>query len=248
MSKKSSTQRRELYHFAEKYIDIKTLFPRSKVVHKTPSDYQRRKIKQAMDAIVADAGGLSHLVRDFIPMPRTKALKEFNKKSGAPVYQRGVMIAGGRAINQNVSIANGALSYTRGDSQRKIYALDAATAESLAANIRAHKRSINSVSHIPYITTNGQSIAGLSVSATAQKGEPISATDLLIKVATALHVKYSRMAEVGEKRDNGKMAAHPTKWGMGLMLDRAATQQEKKNAAAMIAAEKWTQGKTKAKK
>ncbi len=224
-------QRRELYTTAKKYLDIKSLFPRSKNIGKAPlTDYQQRKISKEIRALTNLAGGITFLERDFIKINRTKTMKEYLKNAGIPKASKGVLLSGGDKINKKVTIKSGVLFYERGGLATSQYPLDASSERNLKKSMRAKKKHISRPENSSYLATAGGKINNAYYkrrgeyfpSPSEVDGADSDAYDLIEELSLTLYDRYSALAAAGEMRprEKGGRAIHPSKWGMALVIER----------------------------
>ena len=163
MSTNKKAARRALYSEARKYLDIKSLFPKSEIDWRNLSDYQARKISEEFRHLVGVAGGLGYLKKDFVKVRRTKGARKYIGDAMLPKSARGILLPGGAKMNSNVSIRNGGVFYSRGLSSQAAFPLDALTAASLEKSIRQHADYIRNPDNLSYIGTAGGKITGVNI-------------------------------------------------------------------------------------
>lgn len=221
MSNKIS--KRAVYEQARKYLDIKSVFPKSSGVGRggNLTDYQARKLAGILKELKTAAGGDKYLEQSFVPIRRTKGAKEYIESIGLPKYSKGVLLAGGERVNSGLTVRGGALYYTRGERPQAHFPLDTRTENTLEKSIMEKAGFINNPENVPYIATHGGAIKGLSVNAEL---EGDNAAELLNTLAQEIYSKYKMLADAGAYRPADsthglRKAAHPSKWGLSLLVE-----------------------------
>lgn len=219
MSIKITKKQRQLYHAAEKFLDLGALFKDGKPKIRELTSYKRSKINAALNAVYAMAGGKHYAERDFVPVPKSKKRAAYNAASGLPSQTKGVFINGGAKYNQGVTITRDlTLGYKRGDTIYKSAPLDATNTITLTASIEKHRDTIET-SPFTMIGTNGNFIRPMYRAGHAP-------TDEIIEKSLFLMEKYNTMAANGEQRYyvNGRgetksrgVAQTMDKWGYSLL-------------------------------
>lgn len=202
------------------------MFPKKKIdLRKGLTKHQREKISKEFNALAELAGGKNYLRSDFAKIVRTPAARQLQDALKFSKFSRGVLIKGAQKINGRVTVKSGALSFKLGENLRQlVFPLDASTEKTLEKTIRAHKRKINNENSVTYLGTHGGKIHYVGASGELEEE---NATDSVINQALEIFNKYLKMEqnldENGnpEKRDNGRYAAHPDKWGMTLIIENA---------------------------
>lgn len=230
MPKKSNSTSKKavstLYHYAEKYIDLKHLFRDGKPKISDLTDYKIKKIKSAIKHVTALAGSKFYLERDFVKIKRTTRLRKYNTAVNTPKWVGGVIIRGGVKHNQKIHITkNLELSYIKGVYDVLSAPLDAISEKTLIASIEKHRKRIER-EKATYIGTNGNYIF-------PSYSEGRSPTDKIIEKSLFLFSKYNAMAENSEVRygvDNrtGKkyskgVAQKMDRWNYSLLWERKIT-------------------------
>lgn len=221
MSNKLS--KRAVYEQARKYLDIKSVFPKSSGVGRggNLTDYQAKKLASVLKELKTAAGGDKYLEQSFVPIRRTKAAREYIQNIGLPKSARGVLLAGGEKVNSGLTVRKGALYYNRGDRSQAHFPLDARTENTLENSIREKTGFINNPANVPYIATHGGAIKGLSVDAELEGDD---AVELLTGLALEIYSKYKMLADAGayrptDEKHGARKAAHPSKWGLSLLVE-----------------------------
>lgn len=217
MVKKSLKNDKQLIKDARQFFDFSELFPASKIdARRELTKYQRGKIKSSMNNLITLAGGLNHLKRDFIKMPSSESRKRFAAETGLPKGARGVMIPGGGKINKRVSFKRGHLVFKRGTAEGlyKFVPLDASTERAFESSMRKRiKQNLPMHEFISLGTYGGE------IRYTARKTDEHKMPDLFIEKAMGIYNMYAALSAAGIKRDNGRIAAHPSSWGLGLLVN-----------------------------
>lgn len=238
MSIKKNAARRALYSEAKKYLDIKSIFPKSEINWQRLTDYQAKKLSRELKYLYDAAGGndqlhrKKNLERDFVKIRRASSAKKYITDSIMPNSSRGVLLPGGKKINTNVSIKNGVLFYQRGAAFQANFPIDATSEKTISNSLRQNAGYVNNAENLSYVGTSGGKINGVNVLQRNGKwarvavgmtdgddieNEPI---DDIENVAVSLFIKYSAMSTGNELRQNGRIAAHPNKWGMVLIVEK----------------------------
>ena len=175
----------------------------------------------ALGEITRGAGGTKFLENDFIPMRATAALRAHNKTLGINPAFRGVLIPGGAKMNADVKLIKGELSYRRGDGPRQTFVpVDAQTERRFRSSMK--KTSENMRGRFDFITLATYSGEIKTFSAkTAEAGS----VEVMRKASAELWNRYAGMTSRGETRTRKEgnrtiskgLAAHPSKWGLGLL-------------------------------
>jgi hypothetical protein len=210
---------------AARYIDLKLLFPKSTVnTRSNPTPYQARKIKAAMNKIIHIAGGYDKLQREFVPV---KHAKDYNKKSGLPIYTRGLFLKGGERDNTGAVYdkKKGNLEFKRGGSPRILRPLNNWSERTLRQDIEKALEELPKKGGDKRLTANGRIIRNTQ-----------SNDDKFLKDrAVELYNKYKGMAQRGEKREIAPgrfvQAAHPKEWGLGIQWEKTLTMNQEAGAA-----------------
>lgn len=225
---------RALYSDAKKYLDVKSMFPNSKNVGRNGlTEYQAKKIKRELKRLTALAGGAHYLERDFVKIRRTKSAREYMDDGVLPKHARGILLPGGEKINSGVTIKNGTVFFRRGLRESALFQLSAITEKSLEKSLKKYSKIINDENHISYIETSGGKITGISIKNKRDRWErhqipgvafdpeeEKTALDKITEIALMIYNKYADMAKAGEYRENGRIAANPSKWGMKLLIEK----------------------------
>ena len=224
--------RRALYSEAKKYLDIKSILPKSNIDYRNLTDYQAKRISKELRHLYGVAGGKHYLESTFVKIKRTKAAKEYIVDSMLPKSAKGVLLPGGTKINSEVRVKDGALFYKRGASYQGNFPIDATSEKTIKKSIRANAGYINNSDNVSYIGTAGGKVQGVNVLHKRGKWERVKvggtdayyseedSVDEIENVAVSLFIKYSAMAAGNERRMNGRIAAHPNKWGMTLIVEK----------------------------
>lgn len=200
---------------ARKYINMGALFRDGKPLYRDLTPYKIKKINKAMKDLIGYAGSEYYLKRDFVSLRKTKRLQRYNDMIGVPRWAAGVMISGGEKVNRDVVIGkNLELAYKRGEGDifklREGVALDARTEKTLIKSIKKYSKKIME-NDFTMLAVNGNYIG--------RKYIKESAEELIIEKALYLYNKYEGMAQRGEKRSNGRLAASMKKWGIQLLWE-----------------------------
>jgi hypothetical protein len=209
-------QNNELLKYASKYVDMNVLFKDGKPKVSDITDYKRKKIRKALNTLIALAGSVHYLERDFIPVRRTKRLRAYNNEAGQPIWSAGVMINGGVKHNGKVHITRKIeIAYIRGEYDYTSAPLNALNEDTLKTSIKKHRERIET-ENATYIGTNGNYLR-------PSYTEGHTPTELILEKALFLQNKYGGMAARGEKRSNGRLAASMDKWGISLLWQSKRT-------------------------
>jgi hypothetical protein len=228
----SKSDQKELKKLAKRLIDKKVLFPRSNIDYRGKlSNYQVRKINKALREIEAVADGQRAMTRDFVPL---KGYKKYNKDNKLPPYMKGIFLNGGDRDNKYVSYRNGQVSYIRGNAERIYTPLNNWSERIMVEELKA------AVIKLPTegeksLTANGRQMRNTTVS---------KDSDLEIQ-ARMIFNKYKSMAAAGEKRQNGNLAAHPKKWGIGVLWEAPPKKDSAEEAWSKLTKDEkagWTEG------
>lgn len=226
-NKIKTIQRKELYSIAKKYIDISELFPKSKINARKLSDYQAKKIARELHKLERMAGGWDYLQRDFQPVRRTKAAREYMDRAGINQAARGVIINQKGPDITGVRFANGMLLYKRAKIDTATYPIDATSEENVRASIREIALAITNPENYASLHTPGGKIVNAYATRRGRTRlyedfpTPQNEMDeLLEEAAVNLYNKYSMLASAGAIRENGRRAAHPSRWGMAVRIER----------------------------
>lgn len=222
---------RQLFNTVDKFLDVRALFPKTKLdMRKGFTLKQMDKIAREARKFAQLAGGERYLENDFAPVKKTKAARDYMDKVGLPKQARGVLLPGGSKIKGGVTVGkDGGLHYMAGEREQSQFPLDFATERTVEKSLRAHSKKINQPDTVSYIATHGGKIYNRKNNIPPpevfgdeeyeEDGEEKDATDLIVENAIELHNKYAEMAAAGAFRANGRLAAHPSKWGAVLITE-----------------------------
>lgn len=218
-----------IHHIANKFIDVKVLFPKSKIdLRKTPTPYQTKKIRAAMREFEKFAGSSRYLEKDFVQIKRTKPAREFMEKSGYPKAARGVLLQGGAAVNRNVQVKKGVLLFERHGVASGSYPLNAESQEAFSADLLRHRYLIEEQRFRAYLSTAGGRIkSGVANLRGRWLADPAFSPDTeentefndFYNSAMGTFEYYAALTESGGMRANGRRAAHPSRWGLSVVLE-----------------------------
>jgi len=158
--------------------------------------------------------------RDFVKL---RNAKRYAKDNGLPSYIRGVFMSGGERDNYNVKYSEGKIKYMRGGAAREYTPLNNWSERVLIKELRETVGGYDINDGTLYLTANGR------VMRNTQTDEPAA----LEANARYTFNKYKEMAARGEIRSNGAIAAHPKKWGIGVLFEH--------NRPKLTAAQAWVE-------
>ena len=181
--------------------------------------YKIGKINKALKSIYAVAGNKEYLEKDFAPV-RSKRLKAYNMDNQLPQAFKGVLITGAAKLKIKPAITNDlGLAYQRGAYNIITSPVDMTNERSIEKSINRNRRKIEK-SENTYLSANGAIIPSIGKKGGYRSGH--TPTDLVLEKTLFLYAKYSQMAARGEKRENGRLAAAPKKWGVAIMYGTVA--------------------------
>ncbi len=225
--------RRALHSEAKKYLDVKSLFPKSDYDGRKPlTDYQAKKVSKELRHLAGVAGGMKFLEKDFVKVKRTKDAKKYIVDSMLPKSSKGILLPGGEKINSGVTIKEGAVFFQRGTRSQVVFPLNAVNESNLEKSIRAKSDYIKNPENVSYIATSSGTIKGVKVLHGNNRWENVSVHGVdaelegeqseedIVELAAALFNKYAAMSKEHATRANGRRAVHPSKWGLSLLIER----------------------------
>jgi len=227
-----ATSQKVLKKQAKRFLDTKVLFPKSKIDFRMKlNKYQTGKIRKALKEVEKIADGKGVMDRDFVPL---KNHRKYAEDNNLPKYMKGIFLSGGDRDNKDVSYSSGKISYVRGGSERIYVPLNNWSERILKETLRA------AVAELPSngeksLTANGRQMRG-----TLSRSE----NDLEVQ-AVLIFNKYKGMAAAGEKRENGNIAAHPKKWGIGVLWEAPPKKDTAEEAWTKLTPEQkagWAEG------
>lgn len=221
---------KKLFETADKFLDVRAMFPNKKIdLRKGLTKWQREKINSELRAFTEIAGDIKFLEKDFAPIVRTKAAKEYMARVGLPKNSRGVLLQGASKTNKKITIKNGALHISHDKIDQLLIPLDALTEKTLTASVKRVKKLLLDKKRVNYLGTHGGKIHNSGRTAAFDK----NADEIFLDNALTIFNKYVTMTHNEEKRDNGRYAAHPSKWGMVLISENkdAYEAREEKTTA-----------------
>jgi hypothetical protein len=229
-----------IQHIANKFIDVKTLFPKSKIdLRKKPTPYQTKKIRAAVREFEKFAGDSRFLEKDFVKVKRTKSALDFMKKAGYPKGARGVLLPGGSEKYKDVKIQKGVLFYERGGLASGVYPLDATSQDTFSMDLQAHRYLISAEGYRAYLQTAGGRLktgvvkvrgAWLRDPSRTPYSEDGDGFEDFYQSAMGTFEYYAALHQAGGTRTNGRLAAHPSKWGLSVLLEQKPKEPKKTRA------------------
>lgn len=126
-------------------------------------------------------------------------------------------MSGGDRDNKNAEYKNGRITYIRGGATREYLPLNNWSEKVLIKELREGLRALPKKG-ARYLTANGRVI----------RNSESNEDDAIEANARFVFNKYKDMAANGETRTNGSLAAHPKKWGIGLLWEAPAKKRKAK--------------------
>jgi hypothetical protein len=233
----STLTRTELKREAKKYIDLPELFPGGIDLRTKLSDYQAKKIRAALREVEKIADGMTAMRKDFVPV---KHMKQYASKNKLPKYLKGVFMNGGADINKMAAFdsKSGRLSYVRGFTERDFVPLNCWSERSMMLELNEELKRTDE--GMLYLAANGRVMRGTQA--------PTDDKEYIRVMARLIFTTYKDMSDRGEMRRVGTkhktLAAHPNKWGIGLIFEKAEKTSAAKAWKTLTAEQKagWNEG------